>query len=864
MKKIIIALLVLLIAIPASAIVIARFGRSRSTLGVTSLDPTNAFVSGGHLIRAYLYDDGTGTNVTDYTGNADGTLSGSGIWSTNGITIDAEDEYALMPISGITDEITIVMLYTATEDAGSQYAQFFADIDADGSFQIYRADSDTLIEARMDDVYFGAETIADGWVDGETHVVVMTAKSSTNTLRLYYDADLLTNSTSTFFSNPDWGASIVIGNESTGTYPLNGEVNAIYLFDAIFDSDDVTSITNNPYQFFINPPDRGGVPGGGPTPQTFYVAQTSAGTGDGTSYDNRMSVLSHNAGAFSPDDVIYVSGTITSTIIPPSSGTSGHPITYDGYYAGDCDPKNTYCPTSGGVLLYNATLMINLNDKDYIVYRDFTFAPLNGFESNDGRPTRAILEDSYDSVISGLEIRNCAFGRYGEAGVATFGEFQDFVFDNNYFYSDKAVGTGQNVTIAAAKRGRITNNLTEGGYTSWFMQIKSGTTEKIVSANNAFNNSKEEGYTMDSTPDARAYSPIWEYDVVASSTGTSVTLNNTGGEWTGVGDVYAAKGDAYMLFVDGTLAGRHALITGHNDAAFTLDTEGGLDFTDVSASDQIVIGYVYRKNYTAYNTATDTGNDGPFLQYGMVYEDLTEGNTVTKEYDSDIDIRAMWDIPLNDNSIVGYTSSCGLAPTGANLIKDNTVLSTSGSNIAGINVFTWDKNTCAYSPDTAYYSYYNTIIDNVVDDNSGGGALVNVTYQYFYASGNTESDLTPISPTGSNNTNHADWKVYWPYIDAAITIATNGTTVTVPISETPSLASYTTGDAWLENAAGTKVNLAYDSLSGDDIVFTAASTILTGATWYFWFNGADDSIEDSDGNDMPVYGFKPVTNNSTQ
>jgi len=51
---------------------------------------------------------------------------------------------------------------------------------------------------------------------------------------------------------------------------------------------------------------------------TYYVSQSSAGTGDGSSYANRASVDTHNAGTggFSDlsGDTVFLSGDITSPI----------------------------------------------------------------------------------------------------------------------------------------------------------------------------------------------------------------------------------------------------------------------------------------------------------------------------------------------------------------------------------------------------------------------------------------------------------------------------------------------------------------------------------------------------------------------
>ena len=69
---------------------------------------------------------------------------------------------------------------------------------------------------------------------------------------------------------------------------------------------------------------------------THYVAQTAAGTEDGSSYENRMDVVDHNADTyeFSAGDVIYLVDHIWSRVIIPINGTSENRITYRGDYLG--------------------------------------------------------------------------------------------------------------------------------------------------------------------------------------------------------------------------------------------------------------------------------------------------------------------------------------------------------------------------------------------------------------------------------------------------------------------------------------------------------------------------------------------------
>lgn len=108
--------------------------------------------------------------------------------------------------------------------------------------------------------------------------------------------------------------------------------------------------------------------------ESFYVAQESAGKGNGSSYANRMSVFTHNRTKFNPGDVIYLSGTITSEITVNSSGSAedGY-IIYDGYESGNCDQINSECTESALIERNNKATGVRgiyALSKDYIIIQD--------------------------------------------------------------------------------------------------------------------------------------------------------------------------------------------------------------------------------------------------------------------------------------------------------------------------------------------------------------------------------------------------------------------------------------------------------------------------------------------------------------
>ena len=107
----------------------------------------------------------------------------------------------------------------------------------------------------------------------------------------------------------------------------------------------------------------------------YYVTQTGGGGdgGDG-SVGDPWSVAEFNAlsGTGYAGDTVYFRETITTTVYPRISGTSGNYVTLDGYEAGDCDPLNSTCSSSA--LLTGSTsdcaMWVN-NGDDYLIIQDF-------------------------------------------------------------------------------------------------------------------------------------------------------------------------------------------------------------------------------------------------------------------------------------------------------------------------------------------------------------------------------------------------------------------------------------------------------------------------------------------------------------
>jgi hypothetical protein len=101
-----------------------------------------------------------------------------------------------------------------------------------------------------------------------------------------------------------------------------------------------------------------------------------------------------------------------------------------------------------------------------------------------------------------------------------------------------------------------------------------------------------------------------------------------------------------------------------------------------------------------------------------------------------------------------------------------------------------------------------------------------------------------------------------PTVSSA-TIGTNGTTLTLAMSETVTRSG---GTFDLDcSTAGNNITATYSSGSGSSsLVYTAASTINSGDTCNLDYNGASNGIEDAAGNDLAAITNGSVTNNSTQ
>jgi hypothetical protein len=141
---------------------------------------------------------------------------------------------------------------------------------------------------------------------------------------------------------------------------------------------------------------------------TYFVSQSGTEPKTtATDIDHPMSVSTHNASTFAADDVIYLCDTITSQVTPPSSGTSGHVITYRGDYAGHA------CTLDGQA---STTYGMRITGKNYITVDSLTVTNQTGTGIRcDGSPTGS----------SHITIQNCIVYCQLAYGIR--------VYNNSYF-----------------------------------------------------------------------------------------------------------------------------------------------------------------------------------------------------------------------------------------------------------------------------------------------------------------------------------------------------------------------------------------------------------------------------------------------
>lgn len=202
---------------------------------------------------------------------------------------------------------------------------------------------------------------------------------------------------------------------------------------------------------------------------TYYVTQSFQGTGNGLSYENSMSKAAHNASSFSSGDTIYLCGTFSEQIIPPSSGMENSPIVY----RGDCPSYSAIFIFSGSPPSNSA---IKISGKSYITVQNISvphaYEALQIIDNSshiiiDGVTAVAAAEkDLYSGiyVASGhnIIVRNCTVSGTYLSGIVFYGSetnpISDSIIENNTV-SEAITNDGITIHESAEEYGAGSGNI---------------------------------------------------------------------------------------------------------------------------------------------------------------------------------------------------------------------------------------------------------------------------------------------------------------------------------------------------------------------------------------------------------------------
>jgi len=259
---------------------------------------------------------------------------------------------------------------------------------------------------------------------------------------------------------------------------------------------------------------------------TYYVTQNGKGSRTGKNLENAWAVsdfnnssnwnMSENINKIDPGDTVYFYGAISTRITVTNGGTSGDPITLDGYEGGDCHPLNSVC-SSSALLLEGLDIGGNAYGPDYIIIQDFRmtcssasfcFGVYPDVSESDGSGwsesitvRRNYIYETYGMMAifyrtKYLTVENNKFVHFGQGmdvnGGISFNCAEDLVIQNNEFgHDDKnypSSTTSANTCHAhGIQRALVQYNDIYGGPTGTCLSFKedgfppySGDTDDII------------------------------------------------------------------------------------------------------------------------------------------------------------------------------------------------------------------------------------------------------------------------------------------------------------------------------------------------------------------------------------------------
>ena len=639
------------------------------------------------------------------------------------------------------------------------------------------------------------------------------------------------------------------------------------------------------------------------TTQYYYLRATGAGSNSGdtgtwnvvpTSDGNAMSAsnfntsgnwsATENVNLLDPDDVVYVkgSGWTSSYNLTPVYG-----ITIDGKESGDYDPdseSHTIDPVMYGYIDIDVD-DVTVQDMRMSAYdNDIRIGIYNGSKVSGATIKRNFINLQVTATGSGIKV-----------GFMVDSEISyNYIGDSSFSTSDccygLSCGTGtwrsRGISFAAGSRNKIIYNTIKGGkVAAWFNGAMSWDTNlydidypssgsytidpDVNYRDNeiAYNNIDgrcQEGISFDPNSDANAFSTV-ERDTVSNVVGTTITLNNGGGEWTGAGN----KWSGFYIFAipdrDNTY-GNHALITAQADNVLTVDSA----ITNLAIGDEIIIGQAVKNNWIHHNEWQANGFQGSSLLFeGNAVENLIEENIFPNDWSENpwrsegfgIAVKGLygWIKSVYSETQAASTSCCAY-----NIVRNNTV--------ERILVYNHDKKK--YPSDT--YSL-SILRNNAVYDNDFYVSVVNprkmeIKHANVFVNNNTyigNGDVNIIydeygglrltDPTGYVSDYFDGGGAPTPTPDTTppevVEAIASGSTVTIHFSENVDMTGYDYNDFVMNcDQSGSSIHLPLSSSGvASTQTFAPAVSIIPGETCTLDYGGGAGEVQDEAGNSLATF-----------
>ncbi len=253
-----------------TALVMALSAQIVSLPPITQLAQVSAPSSG--LVGYWNFDEGSGTVANDSSGNGNtGTINGA-TWTTGkvgsgALSFDGTSSYVSLgssaSLSGITYPYSISLWFKSSTNQSKILFSFDTnDASSDQAILLANSSGGNNQWIIAGNKYANVYPTINNLSDGQWHNVVVERDSSNNAL-IYVDGNnFSTNNTSAYSVS-----NMVIGGRGAGTYPFNGSIDEIRIYNRTLSASEVSNIYNEGGSSVMPPaPEPEPTPAPTPTP----------------------------------------------------------------------------------------------------------------------------------------------------------------------------------------------------------------------------------------------------------------------------------------------------------------------------------------------------------------------------------------------------------------------------------------------------------------------------------------------------------------------------------------------------------------------------------------------------------------------